>query len=271
MMRLNLVSSERLDHMKIATFNANSIRSRQDVILAWLEAQQPDVLCVQETKVQDLEFPLAPFEQAGWRVTFKGQKSYNGVALLSRTKPEAVSFGFDDGGPSDESRLLCAQVGPVWILNTYVPQGRELEHEMYAYKLEWFQRIRQFVERRFKPDDLLVWVGDLNVAREPEDVHSPQDYTQHVCFHEAVRKAFASCLDWGFVDVFRKFHPEPRQYTFFDYRTPNAVQRGLGWRLDYILASSALAQRATASEIDLQPRLAPKASDHTFLTADFQL
>lgn len=257
--------------MKIATFNANSIRSRLEVILSWLEAQQPDVLCVQETKVQDQDFPRAPFEQAGWHVVFKGQKSYNGVALISRNKLEEVSAGLDDGGPADESRLLCAKAGPVWILNTYVPQGRELDHEMYAYKLEWFGRIRKLVERRFKPSDLLVWTGDLNVAREPEDVHSPEDYAQHVCFHEAVRKAFSDCLSWGFVDVFRVFHPEPKQYTFFDYRTPNAVERGMGWRIDYILASRALAQRAVGAAIDLAPRRAPKASDHTFLSAEFQM
>ncbi|HBA86113.1 MAG TPA: exodeoxyribonuclease III [Verrucomicrobia bacterium] len=257
--------------MKIATFNANSIRSRQDAILQWMAEHRPDVLCVQETKVQDHEFPQDVFTQAGYHVIFKGQKSYNGVALISRQAPEAVSFGLDDGGPADEPRLLAAKIGPVHIVNTYVPQGREMEHELFIYKLEWFRRLRELFGRRFKPTDWVVWVGDLNVAKEPIDVHSPEQYANHVCFHESVRKAFSVCLDWGFVDVFRQFHPEADQYTFFDYRTINAVKRNIGWRLDYILATPALASKAVNCEIDMQPRLAPKASDHTFLSADFNL
>jgi exodeoxyribonuclease-3 len=257
--------------MKIATFNANSIRSRQETILQWMAEHQPDVLCVQETKVQDHEFPKEVFEQAGYQVVFKGEKSYNGVALISRQPVDEITFGLDDGGPADEPRLLLARIGPLHILNTYVPQGREIDHEMYAYKLEWFRRLRQLFERRFKPTDLLVWVGDLNVAKESIDVHSPELYKDHVCFHEYVRKAFSVCLDWGFVDVFRQFHPEAGLYTFFDYRTINAVKRGIGWRLDYILATPGLASKAISCEIDVKPRLAPKASDHTFLMADFQL
>lgn len=257
--------------MRIATFNANSIRSRLDAVAAWLAAHRPDVLCIQETKVQDQDFPAAPFREAGYEIVFRGEKSYNGVALASLLKPAQVKFGFDDGGPPDETRLLCAKVGPVRVINSYVPQGREIDHPMYRYKQEWFGRLREHFSRHFGPRTRLVWVGDMNVAPRAEDVHNAEQQANHVCYHEDVRRAFQSAVDWGFVDVFRKHHPEPGQFTFFDYRTPNAARRGMGWRIDHILATPSLARGSRDAFIDLAPRLQPKPSDHTFLIADFDL
>lgn len=257
--------------MKIATFNANSIRSRMPILARWLAAQRPDIVCVQETKVQDPEFPVAEIEALGYRAAFRGEKSYNGVAVLSRTPADEVSFGFRDGGPADETRFVTARFGRFSVVNTYVPQGREIDHAMYGYKLEWFARLRRHFDAAFKPSDLLLWVGDLNVAAAPEDVHSPENYANHVCYHIDVRRAFAGCCDWGFVDVFRTFHPEPGQFSFFDYRTPNAAKRGIGWRLDYLLASPALAALARDAFIDLAPRLEEKPSDHTPVVGVFDL
>jgi exodeoxyribonuclease-3 len=257
--------------VQIATFNANSVRSRMDIILRWLAQEQPDALALQETKVQDSDFPVEPFEQAGYHVVFRGQKSYNGVAILSREPAAEVSFGLDDDGPADEARLATARIGPVILVNTYVPQGREVEHEMFAYKCQWFRRLRGLFERRFAPDDPVVWLGDINVAAEPIDVSDPERREQHVCFHRAAREAFADCRAWGFVDVFRQRHPEPGNYTFFDYRTRDAVQSGKGWRIDYILATPRVAETCTDCWIDLAPRRESKASDHTFLAAAFEL
>ena len=257
--------------MKIATFNANSIRSRLDVVLAWMHNQEADVLCVQETKVRDSEFPLEPFTDAGYHVVFKGQKAYNGVAIISREPARDIRFGFDDGGPPDETRLARATVGPITFVNTYVPQGRDVDHEMFAYKCEWFSRLREYFNRQFSQNDHVVWLGDINVAREPIDVHNPEQRAGHVCFHDDARNAFEACCNWGFVDVFRKYHPEPGQYTFYDYRTLNAAKREKGWRIDYILTSPSLADRCTDSYIDLEPRLKPKPSDHTFLVAEFDV
>ena len=257
--------------MRIATFNCNSIRSRMDPVLAWLRTNEPDILCLQETKVQDHEFPLAPLRDAGWNVAFKGMKSYNGVAIISKRAPDEVRFGLDDGGPADEPRLAYARFGDLHVVNTYVPQGRELDHEMFQYKLEWFARMKKFFDRNFSPEDNLIWTGDINVAAEPMDVHNPEDRKNHVCFHEDARRAFADVRAWGFEDVLRKFHPEPGQYTVFDYRTVVSASRGLGWRIDYILATPPLAAKATQSWIDVEPRLQPKASDHTFLAAEFTL
>lgn len=256
--------------MRIATFNANSIRSRLEVLLAWAASNRPDVLCVQETKVRDEEFPVEPLRAAGWHAEFRGEKSYNGVAILSKRVPDETWAGFDDGGPADCTRLLAARFGTLTVVNAYVPQGRSLDHEMYAYKLAWFERLRKLFDRRLQAGDPVLWCGDLNVAREPSDLHSPETNADHVCYHEAVRRAFERCLGWGFTDVYRQFHPEPGRFSFFDYRTPNAVARGMGWRIDYLLASAALASRARDAFIDLEPRRAPKASDHTFVVADFE-
>ncbi|MDD4873333.1 MAG: exodeoxyribonuclease III [Kiritimatiellae bacterium] len=256
--------------MKIATFNANSIRSRLEIILGWLKECKPDVLCIQETKVEDKDFPSLAFVEAGYNVIFRGEKSYNGVALISRQKPADVRFGFDDGGQADETRLLCAKVGNVNVVNTYVPQGREIDHPMYQYKLKWFKRLKAYFNCHFTPKDRLVWVGDLNVAPEAMDIHNAAEQEDHVCFHVDVRKAYADTLAWGFVDVFRKYHPEPDQYTFFDYRTINAVERKMGWRVDHILATSVLAAKSRDSYIDVKPRMLEKPSDHTFLVAEFE-
>jgi exodeoxyribonuclease III len=257
--------------MKIATFNANSIRSRIDAVTAWLAAHAPDVLCIQETKTADETFPREALEATGYHVVFKGEKAYNGVALISKAPPADVSFGIDDGGRADETRLVAATIGGVRIVNTYVPQGREIDHAMYKYKLEWFARLRAYFARHYTTKTKLVWLGDLNVAPEAMDIHNAEQQENHVCYHIDVRKAFADAVAWGFVDVFRKHHPEPQQYTFFDYRTPNAAKRKMGWRIDHILATPTLAAKSKDAFIDLAPRLQAKPSDHTFLAAEFDV
>lgn len=257
--------------MKITTFNANSIRSRLGIVTDWLQANRPDVLCIQETKVQDADFPQAAFTDAGYQIAFRGEKSYNGVAIASLAAPDAVSFGFDDGGPADATRFVVARFGDLRVVNTYVPQGREIDHPMYAYKLEWFRRLHRWLDRHASPADKILWTGDLNVAPEAIDIHNSEKQANHVCYHVDVRQAFAETVGWGFVDVFRKYHPEAGQFTFFDYRTPNAAQRQMGWRIDHMLATASLADRSVDAAIDIAPRLLEKPSDHTFLTAEFNL
>ena len=257
--------------MKIATFNVNSIRARVAAVLDWLMQNKPDVLCLQETKVQDQDFPVTALTDVGYQVVFRGEKSYNGVAILSKAKPADVLFGMDDGQPPDETRLIAARFGPVRVVNTYVPQGRAIEHEMYQYKLRWLGRLREWFDQHFTPETLLAWVGDLNVAPEAKDIHNAAQQANHVCYHQAVRKAFEHTKAWGFEDVFRKYHPEGGQYTFFDYRTANAVKRNQGWRVDHILATQPLAAKSLASYIDLAPRLKPQASDHAVLVAELKV
>ncbi len=269
-----ITSSNKLYYNKkmlIATFNVNSIRSRLPIVLEWLKAKRPDILCLQETKVQDADFPAHAIEEQGYRVIFKGEKSYNGVAIISKEKPEKFTFGFKDGLPTDETRLIYAKYADLHIFNTYVPQGREITHEMYKYKIKWFERLLNLFSKKFKPSDKILWVGDLNIAPEAIDIHNAEQQQDHVCFHIDVRNAFKKVISWGFIDLFRKFHPSERKYTFFDYRTKNALEKNMGWRVDHILATEPIANLCKKCEIDLAPRKLPKASDHTILFADFEM
>lgn len=255
--------------MKIATYNVNSLRKRLPHVLAWLDRHQPDALCLQETKTQDEDFPLLDFRAAGYHVTFRGMKAYNGVAIVSRTKPELVRYGLDDGGEPDEARLIRAEIRGIPILNTYVPQGFRIDSPKYAYKLEWFKRLRAYFENHLSPNRPAIWCGDMNVAPEAMDVHSPETHLTHVCFHEDVRRVYKETVAWGFIDVFRKLHPNRQQYTFWDYRQPSSVKANKGWRIDHIMATAPLAGQCTKVEVDMQPRIGPNPSDHTVLWAEF--
>jgi exodeoxyribonuclease-3 len=261
-----------MSHFKIATFNANSLRVRLPQILDWLARETPDVLCVQETKVQDKDFPARPIEDAGYHVVFKGQKSYAGVAIISQRAPEDVQAGFEAGTQDDAARLLRARYGPVHVVNTYVPQGRSPDSEHFTHKLRWFARLRELFEQHYAPDDLLVWVGDFNVATQDIDVHDPKRLRGHVDFHPDAQAALDEVRAWGFVDVFRQQHPdEPGHYTYWDYRTRDPIERGVGWRVDHVWATQPLAQRATDAWIDVEARRAERPSDHTLLVAEFEL
>ena len=256
--------------MKVATFNVNSLRKRLPIVVDWLEEHRPDVLCLQETKVQDEEFPSLPLSGAGYHVTFRGMKAYNGVAILSRAQPEEVQHGFDDGGDPDEARLLRVVIEGIPIINTYVPQGYEIDSPKYAYKLAWFKRLRKYFDKHLSPKEPAIWCGDVNVAPRPIDVHSPEKHLKHVCYHEAARKAYEETVAWGFVDVFTQLYPDRQQYTFWDYRQPSSLDANKGWRIDHILATPPLAKRCTTVEVDVEPRRAKEPSDHTFLWAKFR-
>ncbi len=256
---------------KIATFNVTSVRSRLPILLEWLEKNRPDALCLQETKVEDKDFPAAAFEEAGYRVSFFGQKRWNGVAIVSPHPLEGVVRGLDTGGPEGEARMILASCRGVMILNTYIPQGRDVEDPQFAYKLTWFQRILELLKTDFDPGQPLIWCGDMNHVPEPRDVYDPDTLQGGVCFHPEVDRVYRKVLAWGLEDVFRRHCEEPEQYSFFDYRIPNGVKRRLGWRIDHILATNCLAEKSTASSIDLEPRLKPKPSDHTPVIAEFDL
>jgi exodeoxyribonuclease-3 len=255
--------------MKIATFNVNSLRKRLSIVLDWLNANQPDVLCLQETKVQDQDFPILGLSGLGYHITFRGMKGYNGVAVLSRRVPEAVFYGFDDGGETDDARLLQVVIEGIPIVNTYVPQGYLIDSPKYAYKLGWFRRLRKYFDTHLSPDKPAIWCGDMNVAPRPIDVHSPEKHLKHVCYHEDARNAYQETLSWGFVDVFTKLYPDRQQYTFWDYRRPSSLDANKGWRIDHILATPTLAMQCRHVEVDIIPRRAKDPSDHTFLWAEF--
>ena len=256
--------------MKIATFNANSIRSRIDIILNWLDKHQPDVLCIQETKCQDKDFPGEVFDDTDYEFVFKGQKAYNGVAIFSKFPIEECDFGLDSE-PVDESRIISVKINNINIINTYIPQGNDRDSEKFQYKLEWFKRFKQYLTNKFKPTNNVIWLGDLNVAPEAIDVHSPERLEGHVCFCSEVWDAFADVKEWGFTDILREKHPDETIYTFWDYRSRTAFENDRGWRIDHILVTPSLVNKCSKVYVDREPRGMEKPSDHTFLVAEFDL
>jgi exodeoxyribonuclease-3 len=257
---------------KVATYNCNSIRARLELVMEWLARQSPDVLCLQETKVSDDQFPSAEFRDQGYQVLFRGQKAHAGVALVTNTEAEQASFGLEGGAEPDEARVVRARIGNVWVVNTYVPQGRTVDSPHFQYKLAWLERLRSYFDRYHTPQDLLVWAGDFNVAPDEIDVYDPIRLVKHVDFHPDARKALEQVRDWGFTDVFRLRHPQQaEQYSFWDYRVPNALERGMGWRVDHVWATTALAEKCARAWIDIDARRADRPSDHTFVVAEFEL
>ena len=195
--------------MKLATWNVNSIRAREERLARWLGANQPDVLCLQELKVTDEAFPLLAVQGLGYHAAVHGQKTYNGVAILSRTELAEVERGFGDGGDDSQARLVAARVGELHVISAYVPNGQEVGSEKWAYKLEWLRRLRAWLDRRFRPSDRVALCGDLNVAPEARDVCDPAAWEASVLFHPEARAALESVREWGLVDAFRLHHQAP--------------------------------------------------------------
>ena len=254
--------------MKIATFNVNSIRQRLPIVLGWVSAHKPDVMCLQETKVPDQDFPVEAIREAGYHVAFRGMKGYNGVATLTLTPPEKIIYGLHEGPDNEDFRIIQTVVEGIPIINSYVPQGYSIESEKYIYKLAWFRRLRAYFESALNPNEPAIWVGDLNVAPEPIDVYHPEKRVNDVDFHIDARNAYKDAVAWGFEDTFRKLHPERLQYTYWDYFR-NALERNFGWRIDHILATKALAEKCRATDVDMGPRKMANASDHTVVWAEF--
>lgn len=258
--------------MKIGTYNVNSIRKRLPIVLDWLQTHQPDVLCLQETKVQDSDFPVAAILEAGYQSTFRGMKGFNGVATLTRESPEAIKHGFDDGAAdgNEEVRFLSTTVHGIPIINTYVPQGSSITSEKYVYKLQWLGRLRRYFERNLDPAKPAIWLGDINVAPEPVDVYHPDRRGNDPDFHIDARLAFKETAAFGFVDSFRELHPDRIQYTYWDYFR-KAFENNWGWRIDHIMLTHPLLRRCQKVEVDLLPRQAADASDHTVIWSEIDV
>lgn len=254
--------------IKVATYNVNSLRARLPLVIELLRKESPDILCLQETKVSDEAFPAAEIEGLGYEVAFSGERTYNGVAIASRIPLAGVSRGFADG--SGMTRLISAHAEGIHILNTYVPQGLSTFSEKFREKLDWFELFFDHVTEQYTPDTPLLWVGDFNVAPRAVDVYAPDILRGHVSFNDEVEAVLRRFEQWGFKDVFRIFHDEPGHYTFWDYTIRNAVTKGIGWRIDHIWGTKAIAERARDSWISVDMRLAPKPSDHAPVIAVFE-
>lgn len=255
--------------IKIATWNVNSIRIRQEHVKNWLLENPIDVLCLQETKVVDRDFPRTPFEELGYRVYTCGQKSYNGVALLSRSPLENVGTGFaavldeEEVGEFDEQkRLICGTIQGIRIISTYVPNGGTIDSDKYPYKLRWLNLLQNYLRKIIENGEDLCICGDFNIAPDERDIYkstTPEDGIVGTTPPE--RHALKEILELGLTDAFRKFESGGGHYTWWDYRAA-AFPRNRGWRIDHHYLTPALSDRAVSCTIDKAPRKLPQPSDH---------
>lgn len=253
--------------MKLATWNVNSLKVRLPQVLAWLETHTPDALCLQETKTEDAKFPLAEIEATGYHASFSGQKTYNGVAILTRQPVVAAAHGipgFDD----PQKRVTAATVNGVRIICAYVPNGESVESDKYRYKLEWLAALTSWLRAEMAQHPSLALLGDFNIAPEDRDVHDPQAWAGKVLCSDAERAAFGQLTALGLRDSFRLFEQPEKSFTWWDYRM-QAFRRKMGLRIDHILASAALAGSCKSCTVDIEPRRNERPSDHAPVIAEF--
>ena len=253
--------------MKIATWNVNSLNVRLPQVLDWLREQQPDILALQETKLTDADFPTLDIANAGYQAVFAGQKTYNGVAILSRLP--ASDLITDLPGLADpQRRVLGATVGNLRVLNLYVPNGQAVGSDKYAYKLAWLDHLSRMLATELARHPCLVTLGDFNIAPEDRDVHDPAAWAGQVLCSDRERAAFQRLLELGLKDAFRLFPQAEHSFSWWDYRAA-AFRRNLGLRIDHILLSPALAAVCTACQVDKTPRQWQRPSDHAPVVAEF--
>jgi len=254
--------------VRIATWNVNSLKARQERVEEWLGLREPDILLMQETKLTDESAPVMAFQMAGYHLTHHGEGRWNGVAIASRLPAADVSYGFQGDGPDAEgARFLAARIDGIRSISVYAPNGRALGTPFYTAKLDWYGRLLAWLEANADPAEPMVLGGDLNIAPTDLDVYDPQMYvgTTHTSAPE--REAFQRLLDWGLVEAYRRFHPEPGKFTWWDYRAGN-FHKGLGMRIDHLLVTQPLAARLTGAEIDRDARKGKLPSDHAPMWMD---
>ncbi|HLL55607.1 MAG TPA: exodeoxyribonuclease III [Myxococcaceae bacterium] len=256
--------------MKIATWNINSIRARQERLFAWLAAAQPDIVCLQELKCLDKEFPADALRDLGYHSASHGQKTYNGVAILAKTEITDVVRGLSDGVEDTHARLIAGTVDGIRVFSAYAPNGQEVGSEAYQYKLEWYGRLRKYLDTRHKPTEKLVLGGDWNVAPEDIDVHDPKAWEGQTLFSLPERKALQHLRDFGLVDTWRTIHPEDSKFSWWDYRMLS-FPKNKGLRIDHVFATAPLAKKCVAAEIDREARKGKQPSDHAPVWADFKV
>lgn len=254
--------------LTLATWNVNSVRARLERLLAWLARERPDVVCLQELKVSDDDFPRLELEGAGWHVAVHGQKTYNGVAILSRTPLTAVAPGLSDGVADPEARLLSAHVGDTRVVSVYVPNGKVVGSDKWAYKLAWMRRLCGYLGRTADPASSLVVCGDFNVAPEDRDVARPDEWRDTVLTHADARAALREIAAWGLTDLIRLHHTGAGPYTWWDYRMLGFPKNN-GLRIDHILATKPLAARCREAYVVRDERKGKQPSDHAPVVAVF--
>jgi len=253
--------------MKIASWNVNSLRVRLPQVLAWLMQHQPDILGLQETKTSDYEFPYAAFKEFGYHAVFNGQKTYNGVAFISKRPAEDCVT--DPPGLNDtQRRILAANFDGVRVINLYVPNGSVVGSDKYAYKLKWLIKIREFIRDELARNPRLVVLGDFNIAPEDRDVCDPEVCREQILCSTPEREAFRELQGLGLTDTFRQFEQPEASFSWWDYRS-GSFRRNLGLRIDHILVSRVLMAQCKSCRIDKMPRKLERPSDHAPILAEF--
>jgi exodeoxyribonuclease III len=256
--------------VKIATFNAAGIRARLPYLLNWLQSNPVDVLAIQETKVEDHIFPKSDFEALGYEAILHGQKAWNGVCFLTKLPVSNVKTGFGDPEMPEDARIIAADIAGVRVINTYVPNGNTVGAEKWTYKMQWLERFRAYLDEIPKSQQVL-WLGDINIAPQPHDVFDSKKVYGGVGHHPDEFSRLSNIVSYGLIDLFRLFEFGGEHYTFWEFTIPNAVQKGVGWRIDHIYATEQLAEKCLSCVIDKPARLGEKPSDHTFVIAEFSL
>ncbi len=256
--------------MKIVSWNINSLRKRQERLLTWLAEMQPDIVCLQETKCTDEQFPAADLRMAGYHAVFHGQKSYNGVAILSRSAATDVQAGLCDEDDDPQARVIAATIDGVRVYSIYAPNGQAVNSPAFAYKMKWYARLENCLRQQEVDSRDLVVCGDFNVAPKDEDVHDPALWRGAIMCSEAERAAFTSLCAIGLVDTLRLHRPEPGIFTWWDYRML-AFPKNRGLRIDAVLANESLGARCTDAGVDREMRKGKEPSDHAPIWAAFAL
>lgn len=256
--------------MKIATWNVNSIAIRLEQMLEWLRKTETDVLCLQETKCVDERFPQVEISAAGYNSAFMGQKSYNGVAILSRLPIEDVQYNFPDDAEDAPKRLIAATISGIRIVNTYIPNGTELGTDKFTFKLDWLQRLRKLFDVTCPVDSDVLLCGDFNVAPDERDVWSVPAWQGKLHFTKTERAAIHYVKQWGLTDVFRQINGDAKLFSWWNYRE-GAFPKNEGLRIDHIWTSKSLAEKCTGCWIDKEPRGWERPSDHTPVVAEFKM
>ncbi len=255
--------------LKICTWNVNSLKVRLPQTLSWLGEHQPDILALQETKLQDADFPAEEISKTGYHAVFSGQKTYNGMAILSKTKPYDIQTDIIDLD-DHQRRILIATVGDIRVINLYVPNGESLESAKYTYKLQWLENITAHIQQELKNHKKCVVLGDFNIAPEERDVHDPAAWKDTVLFSTTARQALSAIVALGLQDSFRLFPQPDKSYSWWDYRGL-AFRRNHGLRIDHILITSDLATACVSCQIDKMARKVERPSDHAPVVAEFRL
>jgi exodeoxyribonuclease-3 len=255
--------------VKLATWNVNSVKARRERLLRWLARHPVDVLCLQELKVVDADFPGEVLREAGYAAAVHGQRTYNGVAILAREEPREIERGLGDDEDDEAARLISARVAGLRVVSAYFPNGGSVGSDKWRYKLEWMRRLVSWLRRNCDPQQPLVLCGDFNVAPEARDVHDPAIWEESVLYHREARNALEEVRGFGFVDLFRRHRPEPGLYSWWDYRLLG-FQKARGLRIDHVWGTPSVAARSVAAEIDREERKGKLPSDHAPVVVELE-